>query len=435
MTRKLWQLPWGYPESALFVAAITLAGFLLQLTIGHFDFALLNYDFTLSLYWWHLAIPIAFVVLIGLIALGVYFQSNLFVRWIAGIPMAVTLTVALLLFGLYMELTPQFPRLPPGTPDLVSRLGFRMVTSSWPFVLVFCMTLLALGITTLKRLLRFSRRDITFLCNHLGLWILLVASGFGAADMMRVVMHINSKEIEWRVFNKDGGHLELPIAIKLNKFTMEEYPPNLAIIDRQAEERTQTEGQGGGKPEAKSKKDFFQIDPRRPKGQIGNWAITLDEYLHTAVRVSGEYRANPMRESTPAAKVTVRNLTTGEAKTGWVSAGGNIPEFFSALPLDDRYILTMTQPEPKRFASDITIFRKDGTPINAILEVNKPISVDNWMIYQYGYEKELGKLSNWSEIELVYDPWLLPAQIGMGLMVIGALLLAWNGTGRRRVLQ
>jgi hypothetical protein len=54
------------------------------------------------------------------------------------------------------------------------------------------------------------------------------------------------------------------------------------------------------------------------------------------------------------------------------------------------------------------------------------------MIYQYGYEKELGKMSPWSEIELVYDPWLLPAQVGMGLMVIGALLLAWNGAGRRR---
>jgi len=421
ITRKLWQFPWGYPEAALFVAAITLAGFLLQLTIGYFDFATLHYPANL----------IALAILTALITLGVRFQNNLFVRWIAGIPLAVMLTVGLLLLGLYMELTPQLPRVPSQAPDLVSRLGFRMVTSSWPFVLLYGMTLIALGITTFKRLLRFSRRDITFLCNHLGLWILLVSAGFGAADMVRVVMHVDIGKTEWRVFNKDYDALELPIAIILNKFTMEEHPPNLTIIDRQPDSHSPPEG----KPE--NKQEFFQIDPKRPKGQIGDWAITLDDYLHTAVRVGGEYRASPMRESTPAAKITARNLITGETKTDWVSAGGNVPEFFSALLLDDDHILTMTQPEPKRYASDITVIPKDGIPIDAILEVNKPISVGNWMIYQYGYDTSLGKMSNWSEMELVFDPWLLPAQIGMGLMVIGALLLAWNGagTGKRRSIQ
>ncbi|MCL2589524.1 MAG: cytochrome c biogenesis protein ResB [Betaproteobacteria bacterium] len=422
MTRKLWQYPWGYPEAALFVAGIALTGFLLQLTVGHFDFALLH----------HPANFIALAVLVGLITLGIRFQSNLLVRWIAGIPLAVTLIVALLLFGFYMELTPQLPRLPPQTPDIVSRLGFRMVTSSWPFVLLYGMTLISLGITTFKRFLRFSRRDITFLCNHLGLWILLVSAGFGAADMVRVVMHVNVGETEWRVFNKDGEALELPIAITLKKFTMEEYPPNLTIIDRQAVPQTQPGGKDEGKNEPKPKQKFFQIDPKRPDGQLGDWAITLDKYLHTAVRIGGEYRANPMPESTPAAKITARNLITGETKTGWVSSGGNIPEFFSSLPLDDGHILTMAQPEPKRYASDVTILPKGGTSINTTLEVNKPVSVGNWMIYQYDYDTTLGKMSNWSGMELVFDPWLRPAQIGMGIMAIGAFLLVWNGTGRRR---
>ncbi|MCL2877043.1 MAG: cytochrome c biogenesis protein ResB [Betaproteobacteria bacterium] len=419
MTRNLWQFPWGYPEAALFVATHTSVGFLLQLTIGHFDFALLHYPANL----------IALAILTILIALGVRFQHNLLVRWVAGIPLAVTLIVALLLLGLYMELTPQVP--PSQAPDLVSRLGFRAVTSSWPFVLLYGMTLIALGITTFKRLLRFSLQDITFLCNHLGLWILLVSAGFGAADMMRVVMHVNTGETEWRVFNKDGEALELPIAITLNKFTMEEYPPNLTIIARQAD----ADPHAPPVNPPKTRQDFFQIDPKRPEGRIGDWVITLDNYLHTAVRVGGEYRASPMRESTPAAKITARNLITGESKTGWVSAGGNVREFFSALTLDDRYILIMAQPEPKRYASNITIIPKGSTPVDAILEVNKPVSVGSWMIYQYGYEKELGKLSNWSEMELVFDPWLLPAQIGMGLMVAGALLLAWNGTGRQRGIR
>jgi len=423
MTRKLWQFPWGYPEAALFVVGIILVGFILQLVVGHFDFGLLHSPANL----------IALVILAGLIALGVRFQSAPLVRWIAGIPLAVTLTVALLLLGLYMELTPQLPRLPSQASDLASRLGFRMVTSSWPFVLLYGITLIALGITTFKRLLHFSRRDITFICNHLGLWILLVSTGFGAADMIRVVMHVNTGETEWRVFSKDEDVLELPIAITLKKFTMEEYPPNLTIIDRRAESDSQPQPKDSSPP--RRKQAFFQIDPKRPEGRLGDWAITLDEYLHTAVRIDGEYRLNPMPESTPAAKVTARNLLTGETRTGWVAAGGNIPEFFSLLPLDDHHILTMTQPEPKRYASDITIIPKDGVPIDAVLEVNKPISIGNWMIYQYGYEKALGKMSPWSEMELVYDPWLLPAQTGMGLMALGALLLAWNGAGRRRSIK
>lgn len=419
MTKKLWQFPWGYPEAALFAAGIILVGFLLQLVVGHFNFGLLHYPANL----------IALAILAGLIGLGTCFQNSLFSRWIAGIPMAVTLTAALLSFALYMELTPQLSRIPPQYSDLVSRLGFRMVTSSWPFVLLYTLTLIALGITTLKRLLRFSRRDISFLCNHLGLWILLASAGFGAADRVRVVMNVDLGETEWRVFNQDNEALELPIAIELKKFTMEEYPPNLTIVDRQAPPDSQ--------PDGKSSLKFFQIDPKRLKGQIDDWAITIDEYLHTAVRVGGEFIANPMPESTPAAKVTAQNLLTGEVKTGWVSAGGKVPgSFFSDLPLDERLSLVMTQPEPKRYASDITVthvIQEDVTLFDATLEVNKPISVGNWMIYQYGYDTTLGKLSRWSAMELVYDPWLLPAQIGMYLMAAGALLLAWNGANRRRV--
>jgi hypothetical protein len=418
-TRQLWQFPWGYPESALLVASIVLVGFLLQLTIGHFDFGLLHNPGNL----------IALAILAAVIALGTRFQNEPLVRWIAGIPLAVTLTVALLLFAFYMELTPQLSR-PEQTSALVHRLGFKMVTSSWPFVLLYAITLVALGITTLKRLLRFSRQDVAFLCNHLGLWILLVSAGLGAADRIRVVMNVDLGETEWRVFNKDDEALELPVAIHLKRFILEEYPPNLTIAER----KTAPDSQPGSK--SQTKQEFFQIDPKRPKGRIGDWAITLDEYLHTAVRVGSEYQHRPMRESTPAAKITARNLLTEEVKTGWVSAGGNAPDlFFSDLPLDEHRSILMTQAEPRRFASDITVIPKDGTPFDAILEVNKPISVGNWMIYQFGYEKAVGKLSNWSAMELVYDPWLVPAKIGIYIMAIGAILLAWNGANRRRATK
>ncbi|MDR3213821.1 MAG: cytochrome c biogenesis protein ResB [Azoarcus sp.] len=414
MTRKLWQFPWGYPESALFVAGVAIVGFLLQLAVGHFDFYLLHAP----------ANYIALALLAGLIALGVRYRDTALVRWVAGIPLAVALVVALLVFGLYMELTPQLSQLPTSAPDLVSRLGFTMVTSSWPFVLLYGILLVTLGISIARRLLHPSRRDAAFFCNHLGLWILLVSAGFGAADMQRVVMYVREGETQWRVHSKDEKTLELPVAITLRDFTLEEYPPRLAIIDRQS-----------GEPQPEGRPEYYQIDPKRPTGRLGEWAVTLDGYLHEAVRIDGEYRASPMPESTPAAKVTARNVRSGESRTGWVSGGGRVPGFFSALTLDDHHTLAMTEPEPKRFASDIGVLAKDGSHVDAILEVNKPVALGDWTIYQYGYDTALGKMSPYSAMELVYDPWLLPARIGMCIMGLGALLLIWNGAGRRRRAQ
>ena len=413
MTRKLWQFPWGFPESVLFVAGLAITGFLLQLSVGHFNFAILRAP----------ANFIALALLTGSIALGVWFRDSMLIRWIAGIPLAITLIAALLILGLYMELTPQLSRLPE-QQSLVSRLGFTMMTSSWPFALLYTMTLVALGIATANRLLRVSRRDFAFLCNHLGLWVLLASGGLGAADLQRFVMNVNEGETQWQVF-KDEKTLELPIAITLKKFTLEEYPPKLTIIDRQT-----------GDPQPQGKPEYLQIDTQRPEGRLGDWTLTLDEYLHEAVRIDGQYRTSPMPASTPAAKVTVRHLQSGETRTGWVSSGGKVPAFSSSLALGEQYTLVMTVPEPKRFASDINVMTEEGgPPIEATLEVNKPVTTGNWMIYQYGYDTAAGKMSSYSAIELVYDPWLLPAKGGMALMALGALLLVWNGAGRRSHAQ
>ncbi|MDR0563326.1 MAG: cytochrome c biogenesis protein ResB [Azoarcus sp.] len=403
--------PLGTSESILFVVGIVLGGFLLQWVVGYFDFGLLHTPGNF----------IALGILAALIGAGVYFQDSPFVRWFAGIPMAIALIAALLVFGLFMDLTPQVSRLAPNTNDAVSRLGFRMVTSSWPFVLLYGTTLIALGITSFKRLVRFSRRDIAFLCNHLGLWVLMVSAGLGAADMFRVVMNVERGQTERTVYSADGKSLQLPISVTLKDFVMEEYPPSLTILDHQR-----------GVSQSKEAAEYFQIDTQRTAGRLGDWLITVEEYVHDAVRIGDSYRAYPMPVATPAAKVAARHLRTHETRTGWVCSGGSMPDFISVLVLDERHTLVMTVPEPKRYASSVTILAEGGEPIDAILEVNQPVKVGDWRVYQYGYDTAAGKQSRYSAIELVFDPWLLPAQIGMGIMAAGAILLVWNGAGKRR---
>ena len=78
---------------------------------------------------------------------------------------------------------------------------------------------------------------------------------------------------------------------------------------------------------------------------------------------------------------------------------------------------------PKRFASDISVHTEDGKTIRGTVEVNKPLKVNGWKIYQYGYDVRLGPESPYSVFLLVRDPWLPGVYLGIFLMLAGALTL------------
>ena len=78
---------------------------------------------------------------------------------------------------------------------------------------------------------------------------------------------------------------------------------------------------------------------------------------------------------------------------------------------------------PKRFASDITVYTEDGKTVQGTVEVNKPLKVNGWKIYQYGYDVQYGADSPYSVFQLVRDPWILWVYIGIFMMIAGALCL------------
>lgn len=408
--RLLWQSPWQYRESVLLLCGILATGFALQLTLGPFNFFLLHYPVNLG-------VAVGLTLLLGLSALAR--KTHVF-QWLAGVPFCVALMGALLCFGLVMGLTPQNSGAlhEHGLPSI---LGFTRVTTSWPFVLLYALTLVSLGLVIVRRLASFRLRDMGFFCNHLGLWILLLAAGLGAADLQRVVMHIREGDAEWRVYDAHNTVLELPLAIRLNDFIMEEYPPRLMIIDRES-----------GKPQPEDRPDSIPLDTEAVSCTLGDWSVTVNSYIHEAVRSGDTYKISPMPASTPAALVTATSLKTGEKKAGWVCSGGNIPGFFSSLTLDSTRSLVMSQPEPRRFVSDITVITQDGLRREAQLEVNSPLSIGPWMLCQYGYDEKAGKMSTYTSIELIMDAWLWPAYLGIVLLCIGSLQLIWTGTGRQR---
>ena len=402
--RKLWQLPWHYDESILITGGIIFAGFIMQLFAGSFDFYLLQSPVNYLLG--------AFIIVL-LIILSIAGKGHFF-NWLSGMPTAVTLISALVIMGIIMGFIPQTNK--PLDGNILSKLGFLNLAHSWSFILTYILLLLSLGALIVKRLKNFRIKDYGFYLNHAGLWILLFATGFGAADTKQYIMQVNEGEQEWRVYNEHDEIVELPFSIRLNDFVMEEYPPNLAIINQRTNEII-----------PKGNPAYFHIDKNSPKGIIGDWEITLNEYIHEAVRLGDTiFKEIQMPASSPAAKILVLNKKTGESISGWVSSG-NSAQHHKTLDLPGMFDVVMTQPEPKRFVSDIDIITKDGSETYALLEVNKPYKHGYWIFYQYGYDSYAGKLSKYSNIQLVYDPWIIFVYIGIFLLALGSVTMLWQG--------
>lgn len=406
-SRRIWQSPWGYAESIALVAGIAVIGMILQLAIGSFNFFIL-------------AKPVnkiaGLLILHAAIFLGISAKINAFARWISSAAMSVTLIIAILILTIIMGLTPQVGE---GVENY-TLLGFDSMTRNWSFVLLYTLTLISLGTTVHRRARRLKFRDLPFVVQHLGLWLVLAASGLGYADMERYIMYVSEGETEWRVYSNDNQIKELPLAITLHDFDMELYEPKLAIVDRAT---------GAVQPEGAPQ--YFQIDADITSSKIDGWNIELHEYIHKAVRAADStYRHVPMPGATPAARISAER--DGETLEGWV-CGGNQMQYSMPLPLSEQFSVVMTPAEPRKFSSQVDVYTQEGESKSATIEVNKPLRIDSWTIYQYGYDNAAGALSTYSAFELVYDPWIGLVYVGIILMMLGAACMVVQGRNREGV--
>ena len=102
---------------------------------------------------------------------------------------------------------------------------------------------------------------------------------------------------------------------------------------------------------------------------------------------------------------------------------GSMLQMDLSIELHKFIMETYPDGSPKRFASDITVSRRDGSQVSGTVDVNKPMKVDGWKIYQYDYDSKAGAQSAYSTFELVRDPWLPAVYAGIFMMLAGALCL------------
>lgn len=106
-----------------------------------------------------------------------------------------------------------------------------------------------------------------------------------------------------------------------------------------------------------------------------------------------------------------------------VSGDGRLLELDLSIDLHKFIMETYPDGSPRRFASEITVQPDGGRPVSGTVDVNKPMKVNGWKIYQYDYDAEAGADSAYSTFELVRDPWLPWVYAGIFMMLAGALCL------------
>lgn len=123
--------------------------------------------------------------------------------------------------------------------------------------------------------------------------------------------------------------------------------------------------------------------------------------------------------------------TIGEQERRAIDEQGRVREAPFAIELKKFIMETYDDGSPRRFASELQILTKSGENIHATVDVNKPIKVEGWKIYQYGYDTLMGDKSSISILEMVSDPWLPAVYTGICMMLLGAVCMFFLG-GKRK---
>ena len=378
----MWKKPWGYKEGFICGAGLLVTGLLLQSITGGIRW---------ELFAWSINIIVLALYLFLLTAMHLLRKRVYAFEWLSHYTSAVSSLIYVAAITVLMGCIRQVP----STQSPVDLLGLSKMLSFWPFVLLYSWLASALGLTILRTSFPLKVRKIPFLLNHMGLFIVLLTTTFGSADLQRLRMITQIGKTEWRATDENGKLVELPLAIELKDFTIYEYPPKLMLIDNRT---------GQPLPMAAS-------------------VATEDTLKYTEFHSMG---------ATYAIYLTATNTNTGQTKRGWVS-NGSFAFPYKALHLNGENSLVMPEREPQRFVSDVTVYTQEGSILQDTIEVNHPLKVAGWNIYQLSYDETKGRWSNISIFELVRDPWLPFVYTGIIMMVLGAICLFINAPKEKEV--
>ena len=383
----MWEKPWKFKEAIAIGAGLVITGILLEFCVGAINWALFSFPVN--------AVVLAALLLV--VAVGSALRGKVYVlEFLTGGSSGIVAIAYAAAMTVIMGLLPQT------AGQSTAMFGLANMLSWWPFALVYLWLTLIVGIVGLRDvvlLVKGRKRSVASVLSHVGLFVAIVCGTLGNADVQRLKMSVKVGSPEWRACDETGKVVELPLAIELHRFAIEQYPMQVVIVDN-----------ASGKTVSDSP-----------------WTVSMTRQLEYAApnvadSVDVDYVEWHSVGAASAAFVEAVNSDNGQRKQGWISCG-SFAFPYHGLKLDDRQSAVMPEREPKRFASIVTVYTKAGDSVNDTIEVNKPLDVDGWKIYQLSYDENLGRWSDVSIFELVKDPWLPAVYCGIALMLAGAVIM------------
>ena len=167
----LWNKPWCKKEGFLIGGGLITAGLMLELSVG-------------PVVWEAFSWPVNGIVLAAFLLMiaGMYLlhRKVYAFRFLGTSQAAIPAMAYAVLLTIIMGLTRQ----------TVNGTWVNNMLTFWPFVLIYVYMAFILGLVVCHRLMHLSSwlRDVPFLLNHLGLFIVMVTATLGNADMQRMKM-------------------------------------------------------------------------------------------------------------------------------------------------------------------------------------------------------------------------------------------------------
>ena len=376
-----------------------VVGIALQLVVGDFGVAWMRYP-------WSVIVAINYLYLLVLC----YAMEDKW-PWARGLRSQHSSVVALasmvvmtVVFGLTRQ---------DGSADgVVGALGFTRMTSSWPFNLLLLNFITSLGLSAIDDWRWVRQRKIAAVISHTAVFVALAAAMFSSGDKLRVRVVAYLDTPTYMAMDNAGREYELPFVVTLREFNIDEYPPKLRLL-KQSDNTLSEE----------------YLSSADSVGEIGGWTLRVKEYLPMAgcMEQGGEYRPMQHVGATHAAYVEAHN--DSDLVEGWVSCGSHIFAH-SALALPGGESVVMMSPEAKRYTSRIAVALSDKDVRYADVEVNHPVRVGAWRIYQVGYDNQRGRWSTKSVLECVRDGWYGVVHIALWLILASAVVMFITAGGR-----
>lgn len=401
---KLWQFPWGYRESFLIAFFVLLSGFFIQLILGS----------GVSMPAWPANIAIILIFIIYFVLIH-YLVKHPVVKWLSSTQAAIASITTFTLIVLLLGFIPQTPDMV--NPGLTDSLGLTNVTTSWAYLMSALLLLVVLGFTIMRRLKPFTIRNISFLLNHVGLWIVIVAASLGSSDMWKLSMQLKENHPTISAYDGQRNTYNMNFGLMLLDFNIEEYPAELGLMKN--EDYTLMLEKGGKLATVKE----------GATEQLDDYTLHFKKYVPFARKYGEVYDTTSLKGAARAVWVIVTDANNDTLANGWVADGSyTVPS--SQLAINSEISVAMTQLRPKKYSSEIRLFRSMDDYEDFHIEVNKPVTIEGWKVYQVGYDEPMGRWSEKSVIELVRDPWLPVVYVGIFMILFGTLYLLWMGKGR-----